>query len=134
MVPHTPDIGRLRTLVSSRADNIGASRHPNPHRETSTPHPPGSLRSSQGVSSARGAEESLRDGPLDSQQIPVSSGRPGSGAPLAEETPDAQHAPTARSAQFIPRPQRHDPKKARQLSTPSAAPPPAPEPDGYRGS
>ena len=55
---------------------------------------PQTLRSSKGVSSARGAQESLRDGPLDAQLIPISSGRPGSGVPLAEESPDAQHVPT----------------------------------------
>ncbi|MFT6713391.1 MAG: hypothetical protein ACJAVJ_000666, partial [Planctomycetota bacterium] len=46
------------------------------------------------ASSARGAEESLRDGPLIAQKIPISSGRPGSGVPLAEEAPLAPRVPT----------------------------------------
>jgi hypothetical protein len=49
----------------------------------------------KGVSSARGAEESLRDGPLGAQFITESSGRPGSGVPLAEEAPGAQPSPRA---------------------------------------
>jgi hypothetical protein len=36
-------------------------------------------------------EESLGDGPLNAQEIPISSGRPGSGILLLTETPDAQH-------------------------------------------
>ena len=70
---------RLR-LFSTTADNLVV-----PFFQT--------LRSSRGVSSARGAEESLRDGPSDAQSIPISTGRPGSGVPLAEETTDAQHVP-----------------------------------------
>ena len=77
--------------------------------------PSQTLRSSKGDSSARGAQESLRDGPLDAQLIPISSGRPGSGVPLVEEAPDAQHVPNRAQ-----RPNQHVPTRAQRPKQPSA--------------
>ncbi|MFT5080931.1 MAG: hypothetical protein ACI84E_001589, partial [Planctomycetota bacterium] len=43
------------------------------------------------VSVSSRVEESLGDGPLDVQSLPIISGRPGSGILLLTEAPGAQH-------------------------------------------
>jgi hypothetical protein len=70
--------------VSLSGPRLGARRSSHrptvalgPRTRTSTFHSPRPLRSPEGASSARGAQESLRDGPLIAQIIPISSGRPG---------------------------------------------------------
>ena len=57
------------------------------------------IRAPKGVSISSRVEESLRDGPLDAQFIPVASGRPGSGILLLIETPDAQPPPSREAPQ-----------------------------------
>ena len=107
-----PSLGRLGLrlrLFSTTSDNFVVPL-------------PQTLRSSRGDSSAGGAQESLRDGPLDDQFIPDISGRPGSGVPLAEETPDAQHVPTARSASLAHSPKVPAARSAQACPSPGRKP------------
>ncbi|MFT4711109.1 MAG: hypothetical protein ACI8Q9_002249 [Planctomycetota bacterium] len=60
---------------------------PNSH----SPTPQSRCDLSRGVSASSRVEESLGDGPLDVQSLPIISGRPGSGILLLTEAPGAQH-------------------------------------------